>query len=160
MKKVGGKMGTTVLTNIGKIISGNINQPILDGDTIIVENGKIKDVGYSVILKDIKVDKSIDLNSATVIPGLIDSHLHPVIGDFTTRQMTVNFLDSIVHRWVTTVISAGEPHFPGRPRDPEGVKALALLAHKSFKNLRPNGLKVHAGALILEDPLTPADIEE
>jgi enamidase len=56
--------------------------------------------------------------------------------------------------------AAGEPHTPGRPKDPAGVKALAVLAHKSFKNFRPGGLKIYGGALILEKGLTEEDFAE
>ena len=58
------------------------------------------------------------------------------------------------------MLSAGEPHTPGRPKDPAGVKALAILAHKSFDILRPGGVKVHAGAVMLEPGLTEADFVE
>src|SRR5699024_423462 len=44
--------------------------------------------------------------------------------------------------------------------DPAGVKALAILAHKSFEKLRPKGIKVHGGALILEQGLEKQDFEE
>ncbi len=58
------------------------------------------------------------------------------------------------------MISAGEPHTPGRPTDPAGVKALTILAHKSFAKLRPSGVKVHAGAVMLEEGLTEQDFDE
>jgi enamidase len=44
---------------------------------------------------------------------------------------------------VTSVISAGKVHLPGRPKDVAGTKALAILAAKSFSNARPSGVKVH-----------------
>ena len=31
---------------------------------------------------------------------------------------------------------------PGRPTDPEGVKALAVTAKKCWDNLRPGGMRV------------------
>ena len=40
------------------------------------------------------------------------------------------------------------------------MKALAILAHKSFANLRPAGVKVHAGAVMLEPGLTEQDFVE
>ena len=40
------------------------------------------------------------------------------------------------------------------------MKALAILAHKAFANLRPSGVKVHAGAVLLEPGLTEADFRE
>ena len=49
---------------------------------------------------------------------------------------------------------------PGRPRDPAGVKALAIAAHKSFENIRPGGMRVHAGSIILEPGLVDDDFVE
>jgi enamidase len=40
------------------------------------------------------------------------------------------------------------------------VKALALVAHRSFEKIRPNGMTVHGGALILEPGLVEADFAE
>ena len=94
------------------------------------------------------------------MPGLIDSHSHPVIGDFTPRQRTLDFYQSGLHGGVTSAVSAGEPPVPGRPRDVAGLKALAVVASKSFANARPGGVKVHAGAPILEEGLTEADFTE
>jgi len=94
------------------------------------------------------------------MPGLIDSHVHPVFGDFTPRQRTVDFLDSALHGGVTTAISAGEVHLPGRPRDIVGLKALAIVAAKAYASFRPGGVKVEAGAPILELGLTETDFAE
>ncbi len=151
---------TLALVNIGKIVSGDINRPILAGDTIIVSEGKITAVGGKELLDQYQVEKTVDVAGAVVAPGLIDSHVHPVLGDFTPRQSTMNYLDGSVHGGVTSMISAGEPHTPGRPKDPVGTKALAILAHKSFQNFHPNGLKVHGGALILEKGLVEKDFDD
>ncbi|MEL7566686.1 MAG: amidohydrolase family protein [Dehalobacterium sp.] len=150
----------TALINIGKIVSGDINHPVLSGDTIIVSEGKIAAVGGKELLDEYKIEKIIDTAGAAVAPGLIDSHVHPVLGDFTPRQSTLNYMESSLHGGVTTMISAGEPHTPGRPKDPAGTKALAILVHKSFKNFRPGGVKVHGGAVILEKGLVEKDFDE
>ena len=44
----------------------------------------------------------------------------------------------------------GEVHLPGRPRDAVGVKALAITAQRAFDAFRPSGVKVHAGAPVIE----------
>ena len=88
-------------------------------------------------------DVVIDAGGMTAIPGLIDSHVHITFGDYTPRQRTVGFLESYLHGGVTTSISASEVHVPGRPSDPEGVKALALAAQRCFANYRPGGMRVH-----------------
>ena len=80
---------------------------------------------------DEDADTVIDARGTTVLPGLIDSHVHPVFGDFTPRQRTADFLDSALNGGVTTAISAGEVHLPGRPKDIVGLKALAIVAAKA-----------------------------
>ncbi len=153
-------MTDLVITNIGTIVTGDMEAPIADGDTIVCRDGVIAYVGAWANANTEGVSKTIDAAGATVIPGLHDNHVHPVIGDYTPRQRQVDFIESSLQGGVTTMISAGEPHTPGRPTDPVGVKALAILAHKSFANLRPAGVKVHAGAVMLEPGLTEQDFVE
>lgn len=148
------------IVNIGTIATGDVADPIAAGDTIVVRDGTIAFVGEAVDADGSGISAEIDAAGATVSPGLCDNHTHPVIGDFTPRQLQVGFIDSYLHGGTTTMISAGEPHTPGRPTDPAGVKALAILAHRSFENLRPSGVKVHAGAVLLEPGLTEADFQE
>ena len=121
----------TLIRNIGQIVSGDIAQPLLDGDSIAIADGKIAAVGRGL---DDDADTVIDARGSTVIPGLIDSHCHPVFGDFTPRQRTVDFIDSGLHGGLTTMISAGEVHLPGRPKDIVGLKALAIVAAKAYAN--------------------------
>lgn len=153
-------MATAGIKNIGQLISGRLEEPLLAADTILIRDGLIAAVGRGDILEDVELNMLVDAHGAGVLPGLIDSHVHPTAGDFTPRQSTLNFIDSSLHGGVTSMISAGEVHFPGRPKDAVGVKALATLAHASFHNARPSGVKVHGGALILEPGLTEADFEE
>jgi enamidase len=147
----------TLLRNIGILVSGDLSQPRLDADSILVTDGRISAVGRGL---DEDADTVIDARGTTVMPGLIDSHVHPVFGDFTPRQRTVDFIDSMMHGGVTTAISAGEVHLPGRPKDIVGLKALAIVAAKAYQNFRPGGVKVHAGAPILELGMTEADFAE
>jgi enamidase len=104
--------------------------------------------------------QTIDVHGATIAPGLIDPHTHPVLGDYTPRQGTTGWISNYLQGGVTTLISAGEAHWPGRPRTPAGVKAIAISAHQSAQNLRPGGAKLHAGALLLEIGLTEADFDD
>ncbi len=116
--------------------------------------GRLKDVdteGASTI---------VDAHGTTVAPGLIDSHVHPVAGDWTPRQNQTGWIDSYLHGGVTTMISAGEVHMPGRPRDVVGVKAMAIFAQRSFWTLRPGGVKVHAGAPVIENEMVEDDFKE
>lgn len=147
-----------VVFNIGKILSGDIAAPVTAGDIIAMEDGKITAIGTGGDVVD--CDVAIDAAGMMVMPGLIDLHVHITFGDYTPRQKTVGFLESYIHGGVTTCISASEVHVPGRPRDPAGVKALAIAARKSFDTYRPGGMRVHAGSVILEPGLVEADFAE
>ncbi|MDA8407716.1 MAG: amidohydrolase family protein [Deltaproteobacteria bacterium] len=152
-------MSRTLIKNIGTLISGNIRDPKIDADSILIADGKIGAIGSVSELAD-GFDSVIDANGTTVAPGLIDSHCHVVFGDYTPRQKQMDFIESETHGGVTTIISAGEVHLPGRPKDPAGTKALAILAAKSFTNFRPGGAKVIGGSVILEKGLVEKDFEE
>jgi len=150
----------TAIVNAGTIVSGDWQDPFVKADTILMDGGRIAAVGTASAAAIEACDVVIDAGGATVIPGLIDSQVHNTFGDYTPRQKTVGFLESYVHGAVTTAISASEVHVPGRPHDPEGVKALALAAQRSFAHFRPGGMRVWAGSIILEPGLTEADFQE
>lgn len=148
---------STAIVNIGTLISGDLSNPLLEADSLLIEDGLIARIG-SVAASD--ADRVVDVGGATVGPGLIDSHCHVVLGDYTPRQQTVGFLSSYVHGGITQVISPGEIHTPGRPRNRDGVKALAVAAAHWWKDYRPNGMKVNGGSVVLEPVLTDEDFTE
>ncbi len=86
--------------------------------------------------------------------------MHPVFGDWTPRQSQLGWIDSTMNGGVTTMISAGEVHLPGRPKDIVGLKALAITAQRAFDNFRPGGVKVHAGAPVIEHGMVESDFAE
>ncbi|RYY54518.1 MAG: Enamidase, partial [Comamonadaceae bacterium] len=90
----------------------------------------------------------------------IDSHVHPVFGDWTPRQGQLGWIDSTMNGGVTTMVSAGEVHLPGRPKDIVGLKALAITAQRAFDNFRPGGVKVLAGAPVIEKGMVEDDFRE
>lgn len=144
----------------GVIITGLLERPRAEGDAILVDGGRIRAIGGLDDVHPGGAPATVDLGGATIVPGLIDPHTHPVLGDHTPRQGTTGWVTSYLNGGVTTLISAGEPHWPGRPRTAVGTKAVAIAAHQSFANLRPGGAKVLAGALLLEPGLTEADFDE
>ncbi|TPL40762.1 amidohydrolase family protein [Mesorhizobium sp. B2-4-6] len=152
--------GKTVIRNIGLMLSGDIARPVLDADTIVVVDGRIAAVGKQGGVETSEATKIIDAQGCVVTPGLIDNHVHPVAGDWTPRQNQLGWIDSTLHGGVTTIISAGEAHYPGRPRDIVGVKALGIAAQRSFSNFRPSGMKILAGAPVLEPGMTENDFRE
>ena len=156
-------MTSLAITNAGTLLSGDLERPVVENaDTVICRDGAIAAIGPGEALVDElrTVDRVVDAQGTTVAPGLIDSHCHVVLGDYTPRQKTVDFLDSYVHGGITSVISPGEIHAPGRPCDATGLKALAIAARACFLNFRPTGMRVHAGSVVLEPTLQEADFAE
>ncbi len=150
----------TAIVNIGSIVTGDWRSPTAPGDSILMQGDKIVAMGVLSAKQVEDADVVIDAGGTVAIPGLIDSQVHVTFGDYTPRQKTVGFLESYVHGGVTTSISASEVHVPGRPKDPEGVKALAVAAQRCFEHFRHGGMKVYAGSIIIEPGLTEADFAE
>ncbi len=155
-----GKSGKVVIRNIGLLLSGDLDRPILDADTVIVMDGVIAQVGREKDCDTAQPTTLIDARQTCLAPGLIDSHVHPVFGDWTPRQNQLGWIDSSLHGGVTTMISAGEVHLPGRPKDIVGLKALAITAQRAFDNFRPSGVKVLAGAPVIEQGMVESDFAE
>lgn len=145
----------TLIHNLGDIVSGNVEAPRLAGDTVLVEDGRIAAIAARPDFHT--ADTIIDAGGMTLAPGLIDSHAHPVLGDWHPRQNVLGWIESGLHAGVTTIISAGAAHMPGRPSSPAGVVAMAVLAGEAYRNFRPAGVKVEAGVLIPAVGLEPAD---
>lgn len=136
--------GRTLIRNIGLLLTGDLASPIADSDCVLIEDGVI--IGFEADA----ADRTIDAAGCAVAPGLIDGHCHPVFGDWTPRQNQTGWIEMNVNGGVTSFISAGEVHLPGRPKDAEGVKALAMVAQRCFANFRSAGAKVIAGAPVPE----------
>ena len=156
----GAKSGKVVIKNIGLLLSGDLDRPILDADTIVVHDGLITAVGREADCDTSEPTTLIDARQTCVAPGLIDSHVHPVFGDWTPRQNQIGWIDSTMNGGVTTMISAGEVHLPGRPKDIVGLKALAITAQRAFDNFRPGGVKVLAGAPVIEQGMVEQDFKD
>ena len=149
-----------VIKNIGQILSGKLEEPLIDGDCVIAIDGRITAIGRYADLDTDQATQIVDANGVTLAPGLIDSHVHPVIGDYTPRQQQLNWIDSCLHGGVTTMISAGEVHAPGRPKDIVGLKAMAIASQRWYENFRPSGVKMLAGAPVIEEGMVESDFKE
>ena len=143
-----------VIRNLGGVVTGEIDRAPLDVSTMTISDGLIE--GF----EGGEADNVIDAAGAVAVPGLIDSHVHVVFGDWTPRQSAIGWIESTLHGGVTMMMSASEVHLPGRPHDREGVKALALTAHRSYENHRPAGVKVLGGSVIIEPVLEPSDFAQ
>lgn len=153
-------MEKLVIKNIGQILSGKLEEPIFDGNCLIAIDGKISEWGDEKDMDCEAATTIVDAHGVTLAPGLIDSHIHPVVGDYTPRQQQINWIDSTLHGGVTTLISAGEVHMPGRPKDIVGLKAMAIASQRWYENFRPSGVKVHAGAPVIEHGMVEEDFKD
>jgi len=149
-----------VVRNIAQILSGKLEEPLIDGDCVVAIDGKITAIGREEDIDTDQATTTIDANDTWLSPGLIDSHVHPVIGDYTPRQQQINWIDSCLHGGVTTMISAGEVHAPGRPKDIVGLKAMAIACQRWYENFRPSGVKMLAGAPVLEEGMVESDFKD
>ena len=152
-------MASILIKNIGTLATGRLESPLRQADSIFIEDGSIQAIGNG-LTQD--ADQTIDANGITAIPGLIDSHSHPSIGEYTPAQNTLGWITNYMHGGVTALISAGELHLPGLPLPPDARTALsvAIVTKKCYDNLRPSGVKVHAGTLLLVPGLTEKDFDE
>lgn len=151
-------MSDLLIINIGGLATGRLDEPLIDADSLLIQAGRIASIGEPAEAdEDVAV---LDAQGNMACPGLIDSHVHTVLGDWTPRQNTIGFLESYSHGGISRALSASEVHAPGRPHDPEGVKALALVAHRCFEHLRPGGMTVHGGSVILEPGLVEGDFKQ
>ena len=123
-------------------------------------DGKITAVGKQKDIDSEGATLVIDAKGTTLAPGLIDSHVHPVAGDWTPRQNQIGWIDSYLHGGVTSMISAGEVHTPGRPKDVVGLKAMAIFAQRAFAAFRPGGVRIHAGAPVIEHGMVEEDFKD
>lgn len=145
--------------HIGSSHDGSLAGTPIPGDAFVCDEGRVAWIGQSGDVSVRDHEAVLDVAGATVVPGLVDSHVHSTFGDYTPRQQTVGFLESYVHGGTTRALSASEVHVPGRPSDRIGVMALAIAASRAFESFRPGGMTVHGGSVILEPDLRPEDFQ-
>lgn len=157
------KGNNIILKNIDKIVSGDINKGILPGDTIIVRDGLIAEIGFEKDLNLDSIETVVDVDGQIVCPGFIDCHIHNTLDDYAPQRGAVGCYSDALYYGTTSMVSEGEQG-PGWPRfydDPIGCKAAAILSKRVFDRFRPGGaLKFHGGALVLVHGLTEQDFKE
>ena len=89
-----------VIRNIGLILSGALEKPILDGDTIVAENGKITAIGRF---------KDVNTEGATVVPLALTMVVAPSVLTSLARPMAV------ILPFSATIVSASRIGFSRAP---------------------------------------------
>jgi enamidase len=148
-----------LIKNIGTLVTGKLESPLRQADSIFIKDGIVQAIGNRL---NSAADQTIDACGITAIPGLIDSHSHPSIGEYTPAQNSLGWITNYMHGGVTSLVSAGELHLPGLPLPPDARTALsvAIVTKRCFDNLRPSGVKVYAGTLLLVPGLIERDFDE
>ena len=108
-------MKTTAIINIGTLISGEIVHPVLPIASLLIVDGQITSFNPSSSAIG-GADDVIDVAGMTLIPGLFDSHVHPVFGGYSPRLGVYDWIENYLQGGITSMVSLGELHLPGRSR--------------------------------------------
>jgi enamidase len=142
------------------MVTGDIEHPLALANALYIDGGIIQEIGTE--RRD--ADVIIDANGLTLSPGLIDSHVHPVIGDQTPLMNASGWIRAYMHGSGTTqMVSAGEQQLPGLPYDPpipEILKQEAIFARRIWGRIRPGGVKVRAGTMLAVPGLVEGDFDD
>lgn len=151
-------MQRTRIENIATLVTGSLGDAPLEDVTLTIEDGLIaalEDDGSAV-------DVVIDAAGLTVIPGLVDGHVHPTFGEWTPAQDSIGWIGNYLHGGNTSMVSAGELHVPGLPFEeltPSLVLSLAITSRHTTGRLRPSGVKLHCGTVLLVPGLVEDDFD-
>ena len=147
-------MSSLLIKNIGEFFTGDIAQPQTQVGSLLVREGRIAAFDPA---DNVQADRTLDAGGSAVMPGLVDGHIHPVLGEWTPTQDTQGWIGNYVHGGTTTMVSACELHVPGLDYEnltPELVTSLAVVTASTTGRVRWSGAKVHAGTVILVPGMT------
>lgn len=147
----------TLIENCAAIVTGDATEPLAAGDAILVADGLIEAIGLRSSLDPPPGTRRLDAQGQVAIPGLVDSHIHPVIGDWTPRMGVIGWLGQYVQAGVTTALSQGSWGLGPYPTEPHGMRALGTTLSRAFSAFRPGRMKVHGAAVSLVDGFEEAD---
>jgi enamidase len=67
---------TRLIKDIGTLVTGDLDNPVRQADSIYIADGLIREVGNGLPRP---AEVVIDARGLTAMPGLIDSHSHPTL---------------------------------------------------------------------------------
>src|SRR6266705_2855449 len=93
----------TVLIKAGKMVDVRSGRVLTD-QAILIEGGRIKQVGSAQSIQAPAGARVIDLSNATVLPGLIDCHTHLLLheGDYDEQLLK----ESMQYRAIRSTVAA------------------------------------------------------
>lgn len=153
-------MSKVLIKNLGTIVSGDMENPILEAEVIYAEDGVIKYIGKSKAELESEANTVIDAKGLDISPGLVDGHAHPPINDYLPLYKATDFAGNFVAGGTTGMVSVGNTMMPGVPFSVSGTKAMAVVGKQVWENNRPKGFKIHGGALMLVEGLQDKDFAE
>ena len=151
-------MKRTLIHNIGELFTGDLAAPRSAATSLSIEGGRI--AAFDPPREGFDVE--IDAAGAAVLPGLIDGHVHPVMGEWTPTQDALGWIGNYLHGGTTSMLSAGELHAPGLDYDhltPDLVTALAEVTAATTGRVRWSGVKLHAGTALMVPGMTEAHFD-
>ncbi|CAN3128546.1 amidohydrolase family protein [Mycobacterium sp. smrl_JER01] len=146
-------MATLLVEDVGLLVHGDSAIAPVRDTTLLIEDGVIAGIGLSAPAPD----HVLSAGGLTVMPGLVDGHVHPTFGEWTPAQDAVGWIHNYLHGGTTTMVSAGELHIPGLAFDaltPELVLSIAITSKHTTGRMRPSGVKVNAGTVLLVPGMT------
>ncbi|BBX36171.1 adenine deaminase [Mycolicibacterium mageritense DSM 44476 = CIP 104973] len=149
----GGCVTTLLVEDIGLLVHGDATRKPLRDTTLLIEDGRIAGIGVD----HPHPDRVLSAGGLTVIPGLVDGHVHPTFGEWTPAQNSIGWIGNYLHGGTTSMVSAGELHIPGLDfgaLTPELVLSIAITSKHTTGRARPSGVKVGAGTVLLVPGMT------
>lgn len=146
-------MTTLLVEDIGLLVSGDASSAPLRDTTLLIEDGRIAGIGVD----HPDPDNVLSAGGLTVIPGLVDGHVHPTFGEWTPAQNSIGWIGNYLQGGTTSMVSAGELHIPGLDfgaLTPELVLSIAITSKHTTGRARPSGVKVNAGTVLLVPGMT------
>ncbi|EKT77318.1 amidohydrolase [Rhodococcus opacus M213] len=146
-------MTVLLVEDIGLLVQGSSDQAPLRNTSMVVEDGVITSIGSDHPAPD----QVLSAGGLTVMPGLVDGHVHPTFGEWTPAQNSVGWIRNYLHGGTTSMVSAGELHIPGldfTALTPELVLSIAITSKHTTGRMRPSGVKVNAGTVLLVPGMT------
>ena len=157
-------MCTVIVKSIGELFTGDIAAPLSPARTLRIEDDRIAALlpGDPTKEEEAAADIVIDAAGGAVLPGLVDGHVHPVLGEWTPAQDAIGWIGNYLHGGTTSMVSAGELHIPGIDYEgltPELVTSLAVVTAATTGRVRWSGVKLQAGCALLVPGMSEAHFD-